>query len=98
MIRYFGLIYPPYVWRAVGLSAFLWLALHGTLALLGTRDPVTVVLACTFVVHLDLRRYSAHLFYANLGIAPVQGTLLAFLSALSLELAAEVTTRLTGFP
>ena len=49
-------------------------------------------------MHLDLRRYSAHLFYANLGIAPAQGTLLAFLSAASLELSLQVAAGVLGLP
>jgi hypothetical protein len=98
-----GAFYLPHAARAAGLSAFVWSALHVALAVGGVlrldgRAASVVVFACMTVVHLDLRRHSTHLFYANLGIAPAQGALVALLAAVILEIILRVAVRIAGIP
>jgi hypothetical protein len=96
-----GPFYMPLLWRAAGLSALIWFAFHAAFAIIGALQlnliaAGTVALACAAAVHVDLRRYSKHLFYANLGISPAHAVMIALISAASLEAILQVTLRVLG--
>lgn len=55
-----------------------------------------IIAACAQAVRVDLRRHSKQLFYANVGISPDQGLVVAVLVSAILELVLQLVVRAAG--
>jgi hypothetical protein len=83
--------YPPYLRRVLRDALLVWVALNGVGAVVGELPETFAAAlvspaACALAVWFDLRRRGEHVFYANLGISPLLGPLLALAIGGALQL------------